>query len=348
MTQPMPPHTALPTPLSASHYLRLQKNLLCTQDDDDDEQQRLDRISGMLCTLIHEAHAAILHQPVLDDVTADPLDADMATPRASEADDDEDLHEKAFFDPRTVAAAVASLPTPRHSFTSASPAPDPPGKPRKRSRLPRPKPIAKKKDETPYPSVSASLVVPMDTSNERNACKPRRLSTSSTWSLSSGSSSTASLLSDGLFSPTEDDHLTHASAESPPCFRRHVAASPTTDDDPILSSIERLDTSLALVDSLYRDLANRRQIHGQPLPKDVTNLPPSLPLSLSSSASSSISSSSDHSSSLAQPMAPSDAFSLVSPPPSGKAAASGPGWMSISILVALFGFIVYSFLPNAW
>ncbi|ORX51905.1 hypothetical protein DM01DRAFT_1063952 [Hesseltinella vesiculosa] len=228
------------------------KDLFNNEDEDEDDeefdQRRLDRISGILCTLIHEANAAIQHQPVLDDVTG-------RTAPVQQQEADLSLPLVPLDIPQT-----SSDPFPTASHSSASSASSVSPRKTRPSRLPRPT----KRSSIDDTKLDLPLL-PQDEQDEDDLLSPRRWSIQS-WSSLTTDSTTVSV-ADDLFSPCsrsittsldDDQILDHPLHFSP-------MGSAVSDEDPILTSIERLDTSLALVGSLlHRDHNSRRPYDTHP------------------------------------------------------------------------------------
>lgn len=229
-------------------------------DDDPVEQEQFIRISGILTQLIQEANNAINTTPT----TQQPTTASTLK-KTKEIENKASLRNAMDSLNRSAAAISTLIPDTtaiapqEHQLVCSN---DTSKESRRRSRLPRP---------LPRPTMS---------SPEQQLYQSSSSSTTSISSMSSNEDDDDDDDEENLFSPIPSNLTTPMSRTISPLLfeKQHFNDDSTQDpdaslenDDTVLASFERLDSSLAMVDFLSRDLANYRRQH--PRSKGTTTAP---------------------------------------------------------------------------
>ncbi|SAM04087.1 hypothetical protein [Absidia glauca] len=228
-------------------------------DDDPVEQEQFNRISGILTQLIEEANNAINNTPSTQRPTA------VTTfNKTKEIENKASLRDAMDSLNRSAAAISTLMPDTTTTDPQEHQLPcstDTSKESRRRSRLPR----------------------PTKSSSEQHLYRSSSSSTISVSSISSNEDDDDDNDDEeSLFSPILSNLTTPMSRTISPLLfeKKHFDDNSTQDhdaspenDDPVLASFERLDSSLAMVDFLSRDLANYRRQH--PRSKGTTTTAPS-------------------------------------------------------------------------
>ncbi|KAI8339640.1 hypothetical protein BC941DRAFT_421048 [Chlamydoabsidia padenii] len=255
-------------------------------DEDPVEQEQFKRISGILTQLIQEANNAIHNTtPSISTVQTTTTTTAAATTAIASQVMDHQMTLKHAMDSmdKSTAAINTLLPDDLSVYSTPSTSKNNDmsaiKESRRRSRLPRPTKSVSS-EHAPYLNRTSSSTSSMTSSMNDDEDDDEDLFSSISSTLTTPMSRTISPL---LFETQVNDPVLECTEQD--------AVQYDLVNDPLLASFERLDSSLAIVDSLSRDLANYRRQH--PRSKMLTShqKPSSLPTTTNDSAESNVSSS---------------------------------------------------------